>query len=487
MKTHLNNTKLIQSLRLLSPDEFKTYHKWLQSPWANSNGKLVEFYQILQRCHPDYTGRNLTKEKIFAKLYPQKKYDDKWMRNIMAAMSKQVEKFLVHQRLEKDRVTAKELLAKEYLERHQANWYIKKVNEIINELELKTNKESEDYLKLSLLHENLYHQSDLKADHVSGHYPLKIAELYLDTFFSTYKWRLINEMVERKLILPEDWSLSNKKELLISLTRDLDIPINKLYQERIEMAEHLQKDKYFSFKEKYLSVQGKLPKWDSKLLFFYLINSAARLWMKGNQEIIFELLDLYKTGLENKTIFYYGRLTDATYANIVNIANSCDDVEFSLRFIEEFTDYLPPEKKEDGKTWALGKCFYKKQEYEKSIELLSAHSFKNNMFNTNGRFVLLQSYFDACMISDSYFLFFKDYCEATKKYFKRNKPLSKERNMALITAVNYALRIIKLFIDRNHIMMKLEKIESDLNKEKNIQGKRWLLGKLVEIKNGPPP
>ena len=140
MKTHIHPSKLTQSLQLLTPPEFKSLHKWLQSPWANPNKKLVELYRQLQKHHPDFTSRTLTKENLFAQLYPGKNYDDKWMRNIMAALCKQVDKFLVHERLEKEEVMKKRYLAQEFLERHQNEWSNQQADQLIKILESKKNK-----------------------------------------------------------------------------------------------------------------------------------------------------------------------------------------------------------------------------------------------------------------------------------------------------------------------------------------------------------
>ena len=484
MKTHLNPSKFIQSLRLLTPEEFKSFHKWLQSPWANSNGKLVELYQLLQRHHPNYHSRNLTKEKVFARLYPQKKYDDKWMRNIMAGMSKQVEKFLAHQHLEKNDLLAKELLAKEYIARHESNRYTKKIKEIIKELESKKIKETDDYLKLYMIHEELYNNSDSIQTYSDGHPTLKIADLYLDTFYSIIKWRHINEMVERRFIHPEEWNLSDKKELLISLTKGLHIPINLLYQERITMVADSNKYQYDSFKKKYFSAYDQLPMWDRKTMLFYLINMVIRMWLKGEQEVIYELLSLYKTGIEKKLLFHHGKLTKSTFANIVTTANSAGEFDYSKMFIEKYSTFLPPEVIEDARAWALAKWHYKQKMYDNSIDILAKHQFSDDFFILSGKFLLLQSYFDACLIDGSYYLFFHDYVEALKKYFKRNKTFAKERTTALINTVNYAFKICKLVNNNEHSIARLEAIELKLNDENKIQGKKWLLNKLEEIKKG---
>ena len=484
MKTHLKPTKLVATLQLLTPTEFKSFHKWLQSPWANSNKKLVELYRILQKHYPEFTARTLTKEKLFIQLYPEKEYDDKWMRNIMAAMSKQVEKFLVHQRLEKEEVLKKKYLAEEFLERHKNDWYHREINSLIKLLEVKKVKETEDYLMLALIHEDLYHESNAHTLLAQGYSPLQISEVYLDTFYSITKWRHLTELVEQKMIVPINWDLGEKKELLSSLTKQFDIPVIDFYKERLEKVDSIEKEKYFQLKEKYYFVYDRLPLWDRKVIVFYLINMAIRMWIKGDQEIMQELLDLYKFGLENKLLFYYGRLTDATYANVVTVANSLGEFKFCKTIIDDYTQCLADESRRDGKIWATAHWYYKQQLFDKGIELLTLHNFKNDMFVRSSKFLLLQNYFEACLEDDSYYLFFKDFCEAAKKFFKRNKLISKERNMAYVNLIKYAFNFIKINIEKKPAIPIFRKFLVDLNLEKNIQGKKWLLGHVHEKING---
>lgn len=482
MKSHLHPSKLTQSLQLLTPDEFKSLYKWLQSPWANANKKLVEFYGLLQKHYPAFDAKSLTKEDLFAKLYPGKTYDDKWMRNIMGGLSKQVEKFLVHQRLEKDETLYKQLLAKEYLERHRNDWFEKQVNDLVKILEGKVVKETEDYLALLLIHDEQYRQSNVGASFPS----LQIADLYLDTFYSITKWRYLTELRERQLILQEEGLWSEKFERLSDLTKDLDIPVIEIYRERIKIGDDLRREDYFQLKEKYFTFYNRLSNWDRKLLYFYFINTVIRFWMKGDLEIIHELHQLYKMGIGNGLLFHHGRLTANTYVNIVTTANSVDDFDYCKLFIDRHTHSLSPEKIDDGRAWALGNWHYKQGQFDKSIELLSAHHFEDDTFIRNSRFLLVQSYFDACLVDDSYYLFFRDYCEAVKKYFKRSKVLSKERNLAYVNFVNFSFKTIKLLNENNYALARFQSLVKEINNENNIQGKKWLLSKIDHIIGGLP-
>ena len=286
------------------------------------------------------------------------------------------------------------------------------------------------------------------------------------------------------MILPENLDLKDKIDLLSLLTKKMDIPVANLFRERIYNAGNISKDIYFQIKEKFLFHFEGLSIWDRKLILMYLTNDAIRLWMSGDQQIMVELFELFKFGMEHELLQHNGRLTEHTYANIVTTANSLEEFEYAEYFIENYTDLLPPISKADGKAWAMGHWNYKQNNYEATIKLLANHIFKNDLFARNGKTILLQSYFDACLADDSYLLFFNDFCAAFKKYIKRIKSLTEDRKQALYNTIRFTEKILKYVMEKNK--EGLESVEYEIKNAPQLQAKLWLLDKLKELKKGLP-
>ena len=486
MKTaSLQPTKMARMLAILTPEEFKSLGLWLQSPWANTNKKLVTLYNILQKQHPDFSANAVDKAQLFKKLYPGKAFDDKWMRNLMAAMSRQVEQFLVHQRLESDDTLSAQLLAKEYLERHAADWHEKLVSEIIHNLEAKKAKETEDFLVLGQLHGELYERpqsTKLKSSQAL----LLAADRYLDCFYGLHKWRCVSELNERQLILPEGTPPTWDIPQLEHLTQHLDIPALRIYKERLNLTRSLSMEGYLHLKTEVFSRFDSLSEKDKRILLFYLINTGIQLWLKGFVQIMGELLELYKTGLKEGLLDNYGRLSENTFSNIVTTGNSLSQFDFTKSFVKEFTVKLAPEMREDGRIWATAHALFKQQNFEKSITLLSTHGFASHLFSTQGKVLLLQAYFEACKNDDSYFLFMLDFGEAFKKFIHRDQLLSERRKTAYLNFVKYTTILLKKMVEKKWDGKWLENFEEQINREEFMQGKQWLLEKLEEIKNGLP-
>ncbi len=486
MKTiTLSPSKMARMLAFLTPEEFKSLGLWLQSPWANTNKKLVSLYDILQKYHPDFPANAMDKAQLFKKLYPGKAFDDKWMRNLMAAMCKQVEQFLVHQRLESDDSLSAQLLAKEYLKRHEGEWHEKLVNDIIDNLEAKKAKETEDFLLLGQLHGELYERPQstrLKSSQAL----LLAADRYLDCFYGLHKWRCVTELNERQLILPEGtpptWDISQLEQQ----TQHLDIPALGIYKERLGLTRSLSMEGYLHLKTEVFTKFEYLSEKDKRILLFYLINTAIQLWLKGHVQIMGELLELYKTGLEEGLFVHYGRLLESVFSNIVTIGNTLSKFDFTKSFVNENASKLAPEMLEDGRIWATAHTLFKQHDFKESIILLSTHAFANHLFSLQGKVLLLESYFEACKKDDSYFLFFLDFVEAFKKYIHRDQLLSEGRKAAYLNFIKYSTILLKKIVEKKWVGKWLENFEKQINEEEFMQGKQWILEKLGEIKDGLP-
>ncbi|MEM9822166.1 MAG: hypothetical protein AAF985_13880, partial [Bacteroidota bacterium] len=153
----MKNSKLEKSLALLDKSELKALAQWLKSPWCNSNKKVEQLFRYMRPHYPDFSSPLLQREKLFAKLYPDKTFNDRWMRNLQAELNKQIEQFLLHQELEQSPNWSQLLLAKIYERKHASQRLFKLSEAWQKSLLEKNNKSWEDYLFLCWSNDQLYY------------------------------------------------------------------------------------------------------------------------------------------------------------------------------------------------------------------------------------------------------------------------------------------------------------------------------------------
>ena len=331
-KNTFKNIKLAEHLGMLSTKEFKSLGKWLQSPWANTNKTLLVFYTFLKKYLPEFESPKLTRENIFKHLYPDKKYNDKWLRNIMSEFNKQVESFLIHQRLEQEKDLKKILLAKKYEQRHQTTRLFKLAEQFNTQLEQKNNKSREDYYYGCYLNDLLYNLPEVSNQAKEMGHQLNKADTYLDHFYVLEKSHYLAEFKERERLTKEEYDQLIDVNLLKEIGKKTSIPAVDLYEAKLKAGDHISEDLFKKLKEDYFLQFDKLSFKDQQIFYFYLLNILIGMCLSGKSHLFDMLFDLYQTGIKNKLLLHHNRLSSKTFANIVTLEIVCKNLKPSNLF-----------------------------------------------------------------------------------------------------------------------------------------------------------
>lgn len=475
------NSNLVNKLIKLNASEYIELGKWLKSPWCNSNKKLYEIHQSLRKHYPNFDSSSFSKEWLFGKLYPNKKYNPTWIRNLIGELSKQIDSFLIHQYLKTNQNMQKFMLREQFLSRNNMLEFNEVSNQIIDSLETKSIKSWLDFLQLTLLYEGQYFQPNSSMKIQSGQDILSKAENYLDSFYAIGKYRLLNEYAERKKILMETNHLEKKTRLMKLMAIHVDLPIIKYYQLRLKTKHKSPLEKYLSLKEFFVKNGMLLPIKEQKVFLLSLINDASKLKVSGYKEGLPEMFEIYQIGLQTKLLIHQGQITDRSYTNIITISNLLSKTDYSKEFIGNYTCFLPEKIQNDAYTWGQAHTYYYEEKLKKARNLLAQYSFHNATFSIQGKLLLFQIYFDLSKNDDSFQQPFIDFSYAAEKFFRRNKVLSKERKQAYLNLFQYVRKINNLLLRSafNEQLKKewISRIEAD----ENLHGRKWLKNKIIEI------
>ena len=365
----------------------------------------------------------------------------------MAEMNKQIERFLIHSRLEKEENLKRILLAEEYGKRHETTRLTKLAEEVNKDLEKKKNKSSQDYFYLSYLNDLLYYLPGAQHHSNTIEHPLIKANDYLDQFYLLGKWRYKSELKGRTKTLKEDEVISVELELLEKLSSHKSIPAIKFYQEILKEGDDgITEEAFNKLKNKYVAQQDSLSIKDNKLIYLYLLNILIRMYFKGNNHLVKNVFELYKVGIKNELLIHNGRISDKTFGNIVITGNTIQEFDYISQFVKEKSSYLKHDQQLDGKTWGIAHLHFSKKEYEKTIDLLWPYKFNSSNFERTGKFLLFQAYFEALRNDHSFLTMFFDFGDALKKYIHRDKDISSDRKKAIYNFIKYTGKIADLFI-----------------------------------------
>jgi hypothetical protein len=73
-------SKAIDIISTFEAKEFNEFGKFINSPFFNTNSKLVELYSLLKKNFPSFSKKSFNKENIYKNLFPGKNYNDSTMK-----------------------------------------------------------------------------------------------------------------------------------------------------------------------------------------------------------------------------------------------------------------------------------------------------------------------------------------------------------------------------------------------------------------------
>ncbi len=478
-----SNSKLAKNLRLLRPDELKSFDKWLHSPWCTANKKLARLFALLQKHYPDFKHPDCQFDRLLLKLDAEKKTTPKYLRNLMAELSKQVHLFLIYQQLEQRESIKNQLLQEAFLHREQTQSAAALVMKTIKTLEKKTAKSSEDFLVLHQLYQQLYFQIRTDIRQPPDQHFLHKANQMLDVFYALTKAHFLLERQESIRISQRSMALPKDHKMMLDFTQKVDVPALQIYDEFLTAPTPISAPDFLKIKTLVFDTFDTLGEREQRIFFMTLLNMAARLRLQGADKILEEIFELYQLGLEQQLLLQDGKMTERTYNNIVTVANLLGESVFVNHFIATFTPSLETKIQLDAHCWAQAHTAYYADDFNEAINLINDHTFSSHLYNLQGRMILLQSNFDLCRKDRTYEEPFLDYCLALEKFIRRDKIFSDSRKRAYLNFIKITQKLGGLVISNNITTSTLQPIKNMLAKEEKIQARRWLMHKIKELQN----
>ena len=78
----MHDTKLVQLLVKLTKSELKALDKFLNSPYFNTNKTVYKLWKHTKQYAPNFSSSMLKEEKIHSKLFPNKPFNERTIRQL---------------------------------------------------------------------------------------------------------------------------------------------------------------------------------------------------------------------------------------------------------------------------------------------------------------------------------------------------------------------------------------------------------------------
>ncbi len=478
--------RAIQNLKTLDKKELIELNKWLKPGWSNSNKRVYELFQFLRNLHPKFPEDKIKKDYLRKSICPNKPYSEKEILNLLSKLSTSIEDFLVHRHLRANPDLKLDLLLKIKKERQTAT--DKEEQLIINKietLESKTVKSSKDLQDLIQAYQFRTELVNPKSGDINKQTDFLQIDHYLNHYYALLKARNAMELLERSSLLSEHNDQAPWYEQIPQEVREQSAI--QFYAKYHRTAGKPSLRRFDRLRKTFEEILPNLPQKDRRIIYLLLVNEGARLKRAGEIKVLDKIFLLNELAVKQAIVIENDTITPHSFANILTIACQQEKFAFARTFLNNYGNFLPQVMKQDGMDWGELLINYR-QDSPGTVEKaqkLSKHTKSYTVFSLRIRVLITQILFDAYQRdevgTDERFDF---HIDAFEKKLKREKTYPKKQLDGLSKFHYYAKYLAAHFRGKTLTPNATIKLEEDINTEKSLHAKAWLLSKIQEIKKG---
>ena len=471
--------KILQLLSRLEADEFKGFQRFLQSPFFNSNARILTFYNQLKKYYPEFDSPKLSREKLFAKIYPNKKYHYQQFANLISELTRLTEEYLIQLAFKKDQFQRRKKLIESYGQRNLYDLYQKETHAYLQQLsEVGTIEDHQQ--RYLLLNDWYFHPLTEKNQSSFIQSGLLVKEL--DQFYLQAKLLLAVELKNREKLFKEKHDFLLLPALIALAKQKEDNPTIYFYYLFLQLVEKPTSENYQILKKYFLENAEKVNR-ELNISSFRILNNYCLLAIRNGKKLYAkEHLELYQIGIEKNLILINQTITPFSYLNAITSGILCDQIEWVKTFITQYQQYLNNNFK--AETVTLGKALiaFAEENYELITDLLPSAKFNLLRNSISAKSLLVRAYFEMALKDDSYFDLFTYNLSAFSKYLQRVKNLGEHPLKAHQNFVNLLGKFYKILSQFKPKETDLDELLATVKTTQPLSSPRWLINRIEKSK-----
>lgn len=478
----MKGKKLYMLLRTLDEGEFKLLGKAAVSPLMNSNQRVVALYEYLKLYYPDFERAGMQEEEMFAHLFPEEKYNDYKLRRVLSALSRLVMDFLAYLESRREEEEMPLLLIRALGRRNLFALFEKHSMALLEELERSPYRDQAYYKRKTEVFSNYYFHPFTDKRTIASE---RLQELVhdLDYRYALEMYRLGNELRNRERIFSERYQLSGI-DAMASQYGDGILSENAIFRTYRSLLNAFQDEDnpalFRELKHNFITHVGEMRKEDRNLLFQQLLNYVIRRINQGDSTYYGEALGLYKMGLESGMLVNNGRISEATFSNIVMVSCEEGDYNWAESFIRHYEAFLDEESREDTKAHCYSLWHYFQGQYDEASQILASHRF-SGVFQPSSRMTAIRILFEQFFDDESYLGLLLSQVKAFEKFLSRDRYLSEDRKQLHKNTLALIRRIASAIARKGPLEEIGEWALAEIDSGQAFLLRNWLRKKMLQL------
>ncbi|HNE28548.1 MAG TPA: hypothetical protein PLW66_05235 [Saprospiraceae bacterium] len=476
----MQQTKLIATLRSLSPRERSRWQAWVNSDFFNKNRRLRQLCALVLDHAPGFESPELDKPRVFTALWDaETPYDELALNNLISDLLELLHGFLAYQQSE-SRPLEKQLdLADALLRRDLDKSAMTVLDKTRKQLD-EAPERSFYWLKTDLhwweLREALHSRQSRQA---ADDFLLRQAD-DADLLLVLEKLRLACTMLSRNTlaVAKADFAPRWLDSLLQWCVEEPLLATHPAVGAYLAVLDLLAKPGAASYARLTAVLEANeaiFPTQELATLYQYALNYCIRRINDGEPEAHREALSLYQTLLDKNLLLRDGHLSQWTYKNITTAGLRCREFGWTEQFLHRYRDYLPPADRDNAHAYNLAVLHFEQEHYAEALRALLGVEFTDFTYHLGAKIIQLKIYY---LLGEQDAL--SALLDATAKLIRRNRSLSaygKTANLNFLAILRHISRHKPTPARRNSAVKNMKKaaLMQKIQAMQPLANKDWLL------------
>ncbi len=471
------SSNIIQLLRSFSKEEKAEFGKFVHS-YFNNRKEVARFFDELKKFFPLFENKNFSREHIFNKLYPGKKYNDAVIRKLSSNLFKLAENYIAYKMFREDEYEQRKKVLEYYSDKYDHKFYKIQANKTESFLENQSYRNAEYYYRLKQLNSS-------KASYFSQYdVTRKKFDNTQERIYQTWQYSVI------ALLSMYDAAVND----MMYFNKNYDI---KLLEMLLEIYDHPQFEKTTASKAYYYSLKLNTDGRNDDT-FYALMNLLERnpgIFTKdelfgfytGMHNYLFEkgLLPAQQTSklefevgvkmLDLGLITEGDKISAEWFANVFLKAIKVNEIKYAEKFLSDYKMKLSEKERDNIVNYAYAELEMAKHNHKKVLAYLAKIKFNNVWEKLRVNHMYMKVHYE--MNNSELFYYIID----------SFRHLLKNEN----SVNNYVKNLHENFIKQSSALFKIKngdlgtpllKIKKDIMNTP-MAGNYWLLKKIKELEN----
>ena len=471
-------SKALQILRSLDRKELDRFKDFANSPYCNSNSVVTQLLHYLLPYSPDFKHPNIEKKKAYKTLYPNKKYNEAYLRKQLSGLYQLGKEFLIYEKVGQARFFRNSALLNQLQQRQLDNIFHVQFAQCAELLEEEAIKDSTYYFGAFQLAKEAKSFFE-KHDTEDSRHSLQAKADNLDIFYLVNKLRASCEMLLEAKKGQNHFRFNLTQEVIQFLEKSnhsfLQIPVIKIYWTILNTLTNGENERNYNILKQLLQQHFEaFSKAEALEMFRYAQHYCLQQINKGQHKYLEELFELLQFQLESGIKIKNGYLPLEDFKSMVALGLRQGNFDWVKNFLKTYKGKLNPEVAKDASVFYTATYHHAKADTKSLIRLLKDYRFENIYYTINARFLLLKTYLK--LEQERALL---DEIHAFRLLLMRSKVITTQEKKGIQNCLKILKRILRLKSDQKskesrQYAERWEKIQHQVNNTQPLHNRNWL-------------